>query len=217
MPRETYDEPRDTLYYSPQSEESRYLAERDEDMAMVIEAVGEVRIDIEADGFISLARAICDQQISLHAARAIWGRLVVACGGQVTAETLARLSDEQLRACGFSARKASYLRDLSAKTLDGTIDFTHLAELDDEDIIEKLVCVKGIGRWTAEMFLIFALKRPDVFALDDGGLRRAVCRLKGLESNAPKALLEAISEQWAPQRTCASLYLWRWMSGFPTS
>lgn len=217
MPRETYNAPLDTLYYSPRSEECRYLAERDEDMGNIIEEVGELRLDIEADDFISLARAICDQQISLHASRAIWGRLVVQCGGHVTAEALARLSDEQLRACGFSARKASYLQDLSAKTLDGTIDFEHLAELDDEAIIEKLMMIKGIGRWTAEMFLIFALKRPDVFALDDGGLRRAVVRLKGLESNAPKALLEAISEQWAPQRTCAALYLWRWMSGFPTS
>ena len=186
-------------------------------MAAIIDAVGEVRLDIEADGFISLARAICDQQISIHAAKAIWGRLVQRCEGEVSAETLSLLDEEELRACGFSARKASYLHDLATKTLDGALDFEQLARLDDEAIIEKLVCVKGIGRWTAEMFLIFALERPDVFALDDGGLRRSVCRLKGFESNAPKELIELVSEQWAPYRSCAALYLWRWMSDLPMS
>lgn len=217
MVRPTYDIPQQTIIYTPLSEACLYLTEQDEDMAEIIEAVGEVRLDIEADGFISLARAICDQQISMYAARAIWGRLVTRCEGLVTPEALVALDEAELRACGFSARKASYLHDLAEKSLDGTLDFEHLARLDDETIIEKLVCVKGIGRWTAEMFLIFALERPDVFALDDGGLRRSVCRLKGLESNAPKALLEAVSEQWAPYRSCAALYLWRWMSDFPMS
>lgn len=215
--RPTYDTPRQTIIYTPASEACRVLSARDEDMAALIEALGEVRLDIEADGFISLARAICDQQISIHAAKAIWGRLVMRCEGEVTPEALAALDQDALRACGFSARKAAYLHDLAEKTLDGTLNFEQLAHLEDEEIIEKLICVKGIGRWTAEMFLIFALARPNVFALDDGGLRRSVCRLKGLESNAPKELIEAIAEDWAPYRSCAALYLWRSISDLPMS
>ena len=215
MVRPTYDIPRDTLYFSPTSPEVRYLCAQDDDMARLVARVGEVRVDIEADGFISLARAICDQQISIHASRAIWGRFMQRCAGDVTPEAVASLEEGEMRACGFSQRKVSYLKDLAEKTVTGVLDFESMRERDDQAIIDELVQVKGIGRWTAEMYLIFALKRPDVFALDDGGLRRAVCALKGLESSAPKALIEAVSEQWAPQRTCASLYLWRSLDNTP--
>lgn len=215
MVRPTYDIPKDTLYFSPASPEAQFLCAQDDDMAELIGRIGEVHVDIEADGFISLARAICDQQISIYAARAIWGRFSERCGGLVTPEAVSLLEVGEMRACGFSERKVSYIKDLAEKTVAGVLDFETMPERDDQSIIDELMQVKGIGRWTAEMFLIFALKRPDVFALDDGGLRRAVCALKGLESNAPKALIEAVSEQWAPQRTCASLYLWRSLDNTP--
>jgi len=209
MVRPTYTNPNSTLIFYPESVESRFLADADEDMARLIESVGEVRVDIEADGFFSLARAICDQQISMAAARSIWARFDLLCEHAVTAEVVEALDVEAMRACGFSERKALYIKDLSRCVVTGIIDFERLAALDDEEIIEQLVQVKGIGRWTAEMFLIFALARGDVFALDDGGLRRSVCALKGLESTAPKAMIDAISQDWMPYRTCASLYLWR--------
>jgi DNA-3-methyladenine glycosylase II len=225
---------RDTLAFDPASPEVVALVAADEDLAHLIEEVGEVVVDIEGDGFVSLARAICDQQISIHAARAIWGRLEVLCGSlgiaapprrcgksglpvaggtstssAITAEEIAALDIEQLRSVGLSRAKASYLHDLSAHVIDGRIDFEALALLDDEAIIAELMHIKGVGRWTAQMHLVFALGRLDVFTPADGGLRRSVALLKGLPTDAPPQLIEALAEEWAPYRTVASLYLWR--------
>lgn len=212
MVRPSYTHPQATLAYFPHSAESRAVAAADPDMAALIERVGEVFVDIELDGFISLARAIVDQQISLAAARTIWGRfeqMVTAGERPVYPEAVLGYDVEDLRSCGLSRSKAGYIIDLATRVADGSLDFEALVHLDDDAVIAKLTEVRGVGRWTAEMFLIFSLQRPDVFAVDDGGLRRAVAQLKGLDGDVPPALIGAIAEEWAPYRTCASLYLWR--------
>lgn len=212
MVRPAYSDINDTLYFSHTSKEARALLQSDSDFERIFALISEVTVDIEGDGFIALARAIVDQQISIHAARAIWGRLLNACGGAVTADAIRVLEIGEMRAVGLSERKASYLHDLSAKVLSGDIDFESLVDLPDEDIIEKLVTVKGIGRWTAEMYLIFSLKRLDVFALDDGGLRRAVAAFKALPTDVPRVVIEDFASVWSPYRSVAALFLWRWVS-----
>lgn len=209
MVKPAYSKSLATLSFYEEGEAARHLAAVDEDMRALIEQVREVHVEIDGDGFLSLARAIVDQQISMAAARTIWGRFEALCEGEITPEKTIEADAEAMRACGLSGRKTEYLKDLSAHVVSGAIDFDHLGEQSDEEIIAELVAVRGIGRWTAEMFLIFSLGRDDVFALDDGGLRRAVCQLKGLPLDVPKQAIEAVSEVWAPYRTAASLFLWR--------
>lgn len=210
MVRPAYSDINDTLFFSAQGEEARSILAADCEFKRVFELVPEVAVDVEGDGFIALARAIVDQQISIHAARAIWGRLIDALGGVLDPKVLVACDDDQLRAVGLSNRKASYLKDLSQRILSGEIDFAKLESMDNEDVISSLISVKGIGRWTAEMYLIFSLKRLDVFALDDGGLRRAVAALHNLPSDVPTSVIDDFAQQWAPYRTVAALFLWKW-------
>lgn len=212
MVRPAYSDINDSLFFSSRSSEARYLREQDADWELIFDLVEDVSVDIELDGFIALARAIVDQQISIHAARAIWGRLVEACKGRVSAESLDSLSLDELRAIGVSARKASYLQDLAAQVQSGALNFDALQLLSDEDVIAELIKVRGIGRWTAEMYLIFSLKRLDVFALDDGGLRRAVAAFKGVPSDVPAHIIDDFAGVWSPYRTVAALFLWKWIS-----
>ena len=209
MPREPYSKAEETLVFFAQGAESVHLREADDELAALIEELEMVSVDIDGDGFKALARAIVDQQISIHAARCIWLRFEEFCGGEVTPEIVLAANIEDLRACGLSRSKALALQDLSKHVVEGHIDFDALGELCDEEVIELLTRVRGIGRWTAQMYLIFSLGRQDVFALADGGLRRAVEKLKGLEPGAPPELIEAIAEEWAPYRTAAALYLWK--------
>lgn len=203
-------QPRSTITYAPTSPACAYLRKVDERMGEVIDEVGQVRLDIEADGFTALARAICDQQISNSASRAIWGRLRAATNGCIDAQHVAGLSQEELHACGFSQRKIGYLCDLARRSLDGRLSWELLAQLPDEEAIAQLITIKGIGRWTAQMYLIFALARPDVFALADGGLRRATARLAGIPADVPDVVIDDIASLWSPYRTAAALYLWAW-------
>lgn len=212
MVRPAYSKSLATLSFYEGDKAAQHLSAVDDDLRQLIERVGEVHVEIEGDGFLSLARAIVDQQISMAAARTIWGRVENFCEGEITPGKIAEAEVEALRSCGLSGRKTEYLKDLSAHVLDGSIDFEQLAALSDAEIIAELVAVRGIGRWTAEMFLIFSLSRDDVFALDDGGLRRAVCQLKGLPTDVPKQAIEAIAEVWSPYRTAASLFLWRYLN-----
>ncbi len=199
----------DTLHYHLGHPSVKALKELDDDMAELIDRVGEVIVDIDGDGYVALARAICDQQLSGAVARRIWQRFEERCGGEVIADSVLNLDEEALRNCGFSYAKARYQHDLARHVVEGSLDFDELARLDDETIIQKLCAVKGVGRWTAQMYLIFSLGREDVFAAADGGLRRSVALLKGIEPDASAPLIEALAEDWAPYRTIASLYLWR--------
>jgi DNA-3-methyladenine glycosylase II len=158
--------------------------------------------------FLSLARSIVGQQISVAAAESIWQRLTTAAQ-TIEPHTIVELDEITLRSCGLSGRKATYLRDLGQRFLDRSLEPETWPALDDEGVIATLTTVKGIGRWTAEMFLMFHLQRPNVLPLGDVGLQRAM----NLAYNKGRALSErkikAISAKWEPWRSVATWYLWR--------
>ena len=138
-----------------------------------METIGELETPLRGDLFSSLLRSIVGQQISVHAANAVWSRMEATCV-PMSPETYLTLTDDDLRQVGMSRPKASYTRDLSQKVISREIPLAHIPDMQDEEIIEVLTKVKGIGRWTAEMLLVFTLGRPDVFAVDDLGLQKAV-------------------------------------------
>ncbi len=196
------------LAYSLDSPEVRHLTAADPTLGALIERVGPVEQQLESDLYSSLASAIVAQQLSDKAASTIWGRLVAALGGEPAPERILAAEDALLRGAGLSGSKASYLRDLAARVANGSLDLDRVATLSDDDVIAELTAVKGIGRWTAEMFLIFSLGRPDVLAIDDGALRSTVAWLYRLDGEDSRTAIARIGEAWAPYRTAASLYLW---------
>ena len=179
-------------------------------MAEVIRQVGHCQLTKRGGRFEVLARSILSQQISVHAARTIRRRLQrLLPGGRVSATGIDRLSDEQLQSVGISLQKRGYLRNLTRHVLTGTVNFRRLARIPDEAVITELTAVKGVGRWTAQMFLLSGLGRPDIFAPNDLGLQNAMRALYDLDTRPTAATLEAIAENWAPYRSVASWYLWR--------
>jgi len=166
------------------------------------------------DAFQTLARSIIGQQISVKAAQSVWDRFATEVGEMKPARVL-KLSVERLRGCGLSGQKVNYLLDLSARFANGELDASRWHDMDDEALIEDLTRVKGIGRWTAEMFLIFYLTRPDVFPLGDLGLQRAL----SLHYNKGRALsdrrIATLSRLWMPWRSVATWYLWRSLDPLP--
>jgi DNA-3-methyladenine glycosylase II len=184
------------------------LAAADPVMAALIAAHPDAVLGTRGDPFETLVRAIVGQQISVKAADRIWARCAASIGA-VTPQRLAGHDPQALAACGLSRRKAEYVVDLAGHFADGRIRPARWKEMDDEAVIGELVDVRGIGRWTAEMFLIFNLRRPDVWPVDDVGLQKAVARyyLDGVRP-APK-LLRQLGERHAPWRTVATWYLWR--------
>jgi DNA-3-methyladenine glycosylase II len=168
------------------------------------------------DPYEAIARAIVGQQLSTKAARSIWERLVEILGGKfpTPAEFLA-VDAETVRGAGLSRSKVNFLRDLAERIDDGRLDLRRLAELSDEDIIAALTEIKGVGPWTAEMFLMFHLGRPDVVSTGDLGIRRAVQIEYGLEDLPGPTDLTRIAEPWRPHRTLACLYLWRSLDNAP--
>ncbi len=159
--------------------------------------------------FPALAGSIVSQQLSTKAADTIWGRLEKACKGDVTPEKILRLRDTTMRKAGLSAAKTKTLKELSRAITSGTLSLPALARVPEAEAIVALSSVWGIGRWTAEMFLIFALQRDDVFSVGDLGLRRSVEALYGLPKDAPIADIEAIAVRWSPHRSFASRLLWK--------
>lgn len=188
------------------------LARRDPVLARLVAEAGQPELRPPAeDHFGALARAIIYQQLAGPAAAAIHGRLIGALDGRITPEGVLSLSDETLRAVGLSGAKVASLRDLSAKVLDGTVvlDPAGLREEGDAEMVARLSSVRGIGRWTAEMFLIFNLARPNVLPLDDLGLIRAIS--VNYFSGEPVTRSEAreVAANWEPWRTVATWYMWR--------
>jgi DNA-3-methyladenine glycosylase II len=168
------------------------------------------------DPYEALARAIVGQQLSTKAAASIWSRLLEQFEGETPdPEALLAREPGELRQAGLSRAKVGFLRDLAERVGDGRLDLGRLRKLSDEDVIAELIEVKGIGRWTAEMFLIFHLGRPDVAASGDLGIRRAVQITYGLDQLPGPDEMERIAEQWRPHRTLASLYLWRSLAATP--
>jgi len=165
--------------------------------------------------FPALVRTITAQQISTKAAATIHGRLVALMPSGVHPDALLALSDAQMREAGLSRQKTSYLRDLAAKVLAGELPIDQLHELDDEAVITAIVKVKGLGRWSAEMFLMFRLRRPDVLPVDDLGIVNAIQRLYGLRKKPKPERIRKIAEAWRPYRTVACWYLWRSLENTP--
>jgi DNA-3-methyladenine glycosylase II len=167
------------------------------------------------DPFPALVRTITAQQISTKAAATIHGRLIALMKDEVSPDALLALTDDQFRQAGLSRQKAGYLRDLAAKVNSGELPIASLHELDDEAVIDAIVKVKGLGRWSAEMFLMFRLRRPDVLPVGDLGIVNAIQRLYGLRKKPTAARMQKIGEAWRPYRTVACWYLWRSLENTP--
>jgi DNA-3-methyladenine glycosylase II len=187
-----------------------HLKKSDAVMAAIIERVGPYRPRHATPDFHNLARSIAYQQLHGKAAATIFGRLCTASGCEpLTPETVLALSLEQMRACGLSKQKLAYIRDLAEKTLSGDVNFEQLPGMDDEDVIEHLTRVKGIGRWSAQMFLMFALGRSDVMPTVDLGINMAIKKAyRKRKVPKPKDILK-LAEKWRPYRSVACWYLWR--------
>lgn len=200
----------------------KHLSRRDRVMRKLISQHGHARLYCRGDAFTTLARSIVGQQISIKAAQSVWERLLVLFGQQppevrapLSVEGVLAQAPEALKGVGLSARKVDYLRDLARHFAEGQVHVAQWKAMDDEAIIDELVDIRGIGRWTAEMFLIFHLMRPNVLPLDDLGL------IKGISVNyfsgEPVSRAEArdIAEAWAPYRTVGTWYLWRSLDPLP--
>lgn len=185
------------------------LIRADNSLAALIGICGDIDIPLKEEYFSSLVSSIIGQQLSGRVAEVIWGRLVSFLDNEVSAAGVMTADTEDLRKLGISYPKISYIKNIAAAVLDNSLDINNLQDYSDEEIIAQLTRIRGIGRWTAEMFLIFSLGREDVFAMGDGGLLRAVRNIYGFDKDPTKAELSQISARWAPYRTAASLYLWR--------
>jgi DNA-3-methyladenine glycosylase II len=169
------------------------------------------------DHYGALVRAIVGQQLSVSAARSIYGRLTARYGGKPPSpeQILAEDSEELRAAAGLSRAKVSFLRSLAEHVISGELELEHLAELPDDEVIAELTAVKGIGVWSAHMFLMFHLRRPDVLAVGDLGIRRAIERAYALDGLPDAAAIEKLAEPWRPHRTLACLYLWASLRNAP--
>lgn len=188
-----------------------FLIEADSKFSPIISAVGDIEVELEPDLFVSLVSTIVGQQLSNKVLEIIWNRFDTLLQGEVTPEKILNLPDEKIREVGISYRKIEYIKNLAQKVLNGELDLVALESFSDQEVIEKLVELKGIGVWTAEMLLIFSLGRNDVFSVRDLGLRRGVTRLYDLGDVSDDEVAK-IAAKWSPYRTFASLYLWRYFS-----
>ena len=197
----------------------RVLMRRDPVLAAIIKKYGAcgIKTGRENDVFCGLVEAIVSQQLSTRAAATIYGRLraLLPNGGTPTPEALMPLTDEALRGVGLSRQKLGYMRDLSRKMLDGSINTAGLKDMSDDEIVAELTKIKGIGRWTVEMLLIFRLTRPDVFPAGDLGIVKAVQKAYNLRKTPDVKRLQAIAERWRPYRSVASWYLWASLENKP--
>jgi DNA-3-methyladenine glycosylase II len=193
------------------------LKKRDSVLRHIINRIGPCTLTLEPHAFKALAESILYQQLSIKAASTIVKRFTALYPERPFPgpEDILNTTDEDLRSAGISGQKARYLKDLSLKFQEGIITPTKFPEMDDEEIIEHLVQVKGIGRWTAEMFLIFSLGRPDVLPVDDFGLRKAVGKHYGTGDLASPEQTRKIAETWQPYRTFATWYLWKSLDAAP--
>ena len=185
-----------------------HLVGADPVLAKIIERCGSEQLAPRNDAFFSLARSIVGQQISVKAAQSIWDRLVKELGG-MTVRKVATANQERLRRCGITRQKSGYLLDLAKRFQDGKLDTKGWHRLDDEQVVTNLIQVKGIGRWTAEMFLIFHLLRPDVLPLGDIGIQRAMRLHFNDGDTMSEDAMTARAEPWRPWRSVAVWYLWR--------
>lgn len=186
-----------------------HLRAADPVLAAIIERVGPFRMTYREPAFPSLARAIVFQQLNGKAASTIWNRLEERTGSPVSPEAVLKLRMPTLRKIGLSRQKASYLRDLAQRAAQGQISFGGLPSLSDDEVIAALTAVKGIGEWTAQMFLMFALRRPNVLPTADYGIRAAMQRAYRMRNLPPPARMHKVAKPWHPYCSVACWYLWR--------
>ena len=191
----------------------QHLRRSDPVLAAIIERVGDYSIQFREPGFETLVRSIVYQQLSGRVASVIFGRLLAATGGKLTPQNVLKLRPSRMRALGLSTQKTVYIRDLARLTRDGVVRFEDLAHAADAEVIEHLTQVKGIGVWTAQMFLMFALRRPDILPTGDLGIRNAMRKAYGLEQVPSPAEMEELGARGRPYCTVASWYLWRSLEG----
>jgi DNA-3-methyladenine glycosylase II len=199
-------------------EACRHLVKRDRVMKKLIPQFGEARLQSRGVAFTTLARSIVGQQISVKAAQSVWDKFAELTSGpsnRIKPTEVLGLEKAALREVGLSVRKVEYLSDLAQHFESGQVHVRQWAQMEDEAIIEELVAIRGIGRWTAEMFLIFHLERPDVLSGGDLGIRKAVQVEYGLEEMPPPARVLEIGDAWRPHRSLASLYLWESLAAVP--
>lgn len=187
----------------------RHLKTKDPVLAAIIDRVGLIQPAFADPTFESLVRAIVYQQLNGKAARTIYDRFAAAAGGTITTESILAMSEEQMKNAGLSRQKLSYIRDLATKTLAREVIFEQLVDMTDEAVIEHLTRVKGIGTWSAQMFLMFALRRPNVMPTGDYGIRAAIKKAyRKRKLPKPEDMLK-LAKKWEPYRTLACYYLWR--------
>ena len=196
----------------------RHLTRRDRVMKKLIPQFGEARLQSGGDAFTTLARSIVGHQISVKAAQSVWKRfsaLVDGPGTRLQPTSVLALDAPRMREAGLSARKIEYLKDLARHFDDGTVHVRQWQQMDDEAIIEELIAIRGIGRWTAEMFLIFYLLRPNVLPLDDVGLLRGISLSYFSGEPVSRAEAREVGDAWAPFRSVATWYIWRSLDPLP--
>lgn len=184
------------------------LCNADPQMKKLVQIIGNIEVAMRLDFFTSIVRSMIGQQISVQAANAIYTRLESLMENNITAASMLQASEERLRSIGLSARKVIYLRDLAEKVYHNDIDLQKLHTLDNQTVIKQLTSIKGIGKWTAEMFLIFSLGRMNVLALDDIGIQRGAKWLYEVEKLDRRKILVDKQPIWSPHLTIASFYLW---------
>jgi DNA-3-methyladenine glycosylase II len=184
------------------------LIKSDPKLKSIIDYCGPIEKMLHKDYFFALSRSIIGQQLSTKAARTILGRVINLLGGKMTPERILSVKDEELRSMGVSYSKIKYLKNLSKVVDNDILNLKNLEKFENEDVVSILTEVNGIGKWTAEMFLIFSLGRTDIFSLSDVGLQRSVMNLYKISEKPSKKQLAQISSKWKPYRTFASLYLW---------
>jgi DNA-3-methyladenine glycosylase II len=186
-----------------------HLKKSDPVLAAIIERVGACRMEFAPPEFHSLAEAIVYQQLNGKAAATIFKRFAASAGEPLTPEGILKLTDAQLRSVGLSKQKSSYLKDMAARASRGELDFTRLPEMTDDEVIKHLTQVKGVGVWTAHMFLMFSLKRPNVLPTGDYGIQMAIKKHYKKRKIPKPETMAKIAKSWEPYRSVACWYLWR--------
>jgi DNA-3-methyladenine glycosylase II len=195
-------------------EACKHLAKKDRVMRRLIPQFGDVCLESRGDAFVTLARSIVGQQISVKAAQSVWDRFA-ALSKNLTPANVLKLKVDDMRASGLSARKVEYLVDLALHFSNGTVHTRQWADMDDEAIIDELVAIRGIGRWTAEMFLIFYLLRPNVLPLDDVGLINGISHNYFSGEAVSRSDAREVASAWAPYCSVATWYIWRSLDPLP--
>lgn len=201
-----------TITLTPESESIQYLCKKDKRLAKVISTIGPISYHPYDDGYAFLVHEIIEQMLSVKAGAKIYERLETLCAGSITPGAINRLSDEEIRSTGTSSAKVSYIRSLTAAVISGALDLSSLVSMTDSEIIKTLTAIKGIGNWTAKMYLIFVLDRPDVLPTEDVAFLQAYQWLYKTDDRTPESVRRKC-KKWKPYSSIAARYLYRALDG----